>query len=74
MSYLLSFSTYQTKCVIEFLFRQLMMSRTLRVISDLPLKQWLTGRKRGKTEIQKREYLENENSFLDEIKCVFHSF
>ena len=26
------------------------------------------------TEIQKFEYLENEKSFLDEIKRIFHSF
>ena len=25
-------------------------------------------------EIQKFEYLENEKSFLDEIKNIFHSF
>ena len=30
--------------------------------------------KEGKTDIQKREYLENEKSFLDEIKNIFHSF
>ena len=30
--------------------------------------------KEGKTEIQKLEYLENEKSFLDEIKNIFHSF
>ena len=47
MSYLLSFSIYQTKCVIKFLFRQLVTSRTLRFIFNQPLKQWLTGRKRG---------------------------
>ena len=28
----------------------------------------------GRTEIQKYEYLENEKSFLDEIKNIFHSF
>ena len=28
----------------------------------------------GKTEIQKFEYLENNKSFLDEIKNIFHSF
>ena len=32
------------------------------------------GEKEGKTEIQKLEYLENEKSFLDEIKNIFHSF
>ena len=31
-------------------------------------------KKRGRTEIQKSEYLENEKSFLDEIKNIFHSF
>ena len=34
-------------CVIKFLFRQLMISQTIRFILDQPLKQWLTGRKRG---------------------------
>ena len=45
-----------------------------KIILDQPLKQWLTGRKEGKVEIQKLEYLENEKSFLDEIKSIFHSF
>ena len=27
-----------------------------------------------KMEIEKLEYLENEKSFLDEIKSTFHSF
>ena len=31
-------------------------------------------KKGGKTKIQKFEYLENENSFLDEIKNIFQSF
>ena len=70
MSYLFCFSRYQTKCVIKFLFRQLMTSQTLRFIFQQPLKHWLTGRK-GKTEIQKFEYLKNEKSFLDEIKYIF---
>ena len=48
MSHCFSFSRYQTKCVIEFLFRQLMMSWTLRLIFDHPVKLWLTGRKRRK--------------------------
>ena len=37
-------------------------------------RQWLTGKKEGKMEIQKFEYLENEKSYLDEIKSIFHSF
>ena len=28
----------------------------------------------GKLEIQKFEYLENKNSFLDEIKGIFHNY
>ena len=31
-------------------------------------------KKRGRTEIQKLEYLENEKSSLDEIKNIFHTF
>ena len=35
----------------------------------------MAGReKEGKTKIQKLEYLENEKSFLDEVKNIFHSF
>ena len=51
-----------------------MTSQTLRLIFDQPLKQWLTGKTEGKTEIQKFEYLENKKSFLDEIKNIFHRF
>ena len=43
-----SFSRYQTKCVIKFSFRQLMTSWILRFFLNQPLKQWPTGRKRGK--------------------------
>ena len=35
-----------------------------------PLKQWLTGEKEEKTEIQKSEYVENKKSFVDEIKNI----
>ena len=30
--------------------------------------------KEGKMEIQKFEYLENERSFLEEIKSIFHNY
>ena len=50
MSHLISFSRYQTKRVIKFLFRQIMMSQTLRFFLNQPLKQWLTGKKRGEEE------------------------
>ena len=36
------------QCFIEFLFRQFMTSWTLKFIFDHRLKQWPTGRKRGK--------------------------
>ena len=74
MLYLFSFSRYQTKCVIKILLRQLMMSLALRFTLDQPLKQWLTGRKRGEDGIQKFENLENKKYFLDEIKNIFHVF
>ena len=47
MSQLFSFSRYQIKRVINFLFRQLMTSQTLRFIFEQSLKQWLTERKKG---------------------------
>ena len=71
MSDLISFSQYEIKYDIKFLFRQLLTSWTFL---DHLLKQWLTGGKRGKTKIQKFEYLENGMSFLDVIRNIFHSF
>ena len=44
MSHLIFLLRYQAKCVIKFLFRQLI---TLRFFLAKSLKQWLTGRKRG---------------------------
>ena len=35
------------KCVIKFLFRQFMTSEILRFLLEQPLKQWVTGTKRG---------------------------
>ena len=76
MLHLISFSSYQKKIkyVIKFLFRQLMTSWISRFFLDQPLKQWLTGKKEGKTKIQKFKYLKNEKSFLDEIKTFFMNF
>ena len=48
--HIISFSRYQTKCVIKFLLRHLMTSQTSRFFVDQPLKQWLTARKRGEDE------------------------
>ena len=72
MSYLYSFLRYQTKCVIKFLFRQLMISLTLRFIFLQPLKAM--AEKDGNVKIQKFEYLENEKRFLDEIEKDFSQF
>ena len=70
MSYLFSFSRYQTKRVIEFVFRQLMTSWTLKFIFDHPLKQWPTGRKTWNDRNTKR-WISQEPK---EIKSSFHSF
>ena len=45
MSHLFSFPRCQTKCVIKFLFSQLMISQTIGFMLDQPLKQWLTALK-----------------------------
>ena len=74
MSNLFSFSRYQTKCVIMFLFGRLIALQTLRFIFDQSLKQRLTEEKEGKMETQKFQYLENGESLLDEIKSIFHNF
>ena len=71
LSHLISSSRYQTKCVIKFLFRQMMTSHILRFFLDQPLKQWLTGTERGEDKNTKLEYLKNEKSFLGEIKKHF---
>ena len=68
------FSRYQTKCVIRFLLRQLMLSYIGRFIMHQPLKQCPTWRKEGKMKGQKFEYLEKWNNFLDEIKSIFHKY
>ena len=44
MPYLFSFSRYQTKCVIKFLFAVI---DVINFILDQALKHWLTGIKRG---------------------------
>ena len=62
------------------------MSYTLRFIFHHLLKQWARG-KRGRnanakmqkfltemTEMQNFEYLKNKESFLDEIKSMFHNY
>ena len=46
-----------------------MMSQTLRLIFNHPLKQWPTGKKEEMAEIQKFEYLKNEKSFFESIKA-----
>ena len=72
MSHLISFSRYQTKCVIKFLFRQLMTS--FKIFLRSSSKAMTDGKKEGKRKIQKFKYLNNEKSFLDETKNFFPSF
>ena len=74
MSYLLFFSRHQTKCVINFLFRQLDVINFKIYLKSSSQAMADREKKRGRVEIQKFEYLENEKSFLDEIKNIFHSF
>ena len=64
MLHLISSSRYQTKCVFKSLFRQVMTSQTLRFFLNQPLKQWMTGKKRGKDEYTKiRIFLERKELF-----------
>ena len=53
MLHLISFSRYRTKCVIKSLFKQVMTLQTLRFFLNQPLKQRLTGKKRGEDEYTK---------------------
>ena len=54
---------YAVYDVINF---KIYLQTTLKAMAD-------REKKRGR-KIQKYEYLENEKSFLDEIKSIFHSF
>ena len=47
------FSRYQTKCIIKFLFTELMTSQTLRFISNHLLKQCPREKKKEKMKVQK---------------------
>ena len=51
-----------------------MTSWPLRLIFNHPVKQWPTGKKEGKTEKRKFEYVENKKSFLDGMKSIFHNY
>ena len=70
MSHIFSFSRYQTKCVIKSLFREML------IYLESSFKPMVDREKlsEGKLEIQKIECLENENSFLDETKSIFHNY
>ena len=74
MPQLFSFWRYQTKCVIKFLFRQLVKSYFEDLSSIILQSNGWQEEKEGRMEIQKFEYLENKKSFLDTIKSIFHSF
>ena len=70
MSYLFSFSRYLTKCVIKFLFRQLLMSKTSRFILNHPQSQWLIGEnwsQHGNT----KNFLRMKRAFQMKVKAFF---
>ena len=71
--HIFSFSMYQIKRLIKFLFIQLMTSSALRFIFDHPLKHWPRGEMRG-SQKYKTINLENEKVFLNEIKSIFHNY
>ena len=58
-----SFPRYQTKCIMKFLFSQLMMSQTIRFMLGQHLKQWLTGRKRGEDGNTKTRISREQKAF-----------
>ena len=74
MSYHVFFSRYQTKCVVKFLFRQLMTSYFKIYVQSSCKAMADSGENEEKTEMQKFEHLENEKRFLDEVKSIFRSF
>ena len=71
MSHLISFSRYQTKCVIKFLFRQLMLSWSLRFFLNQPLKQWLTGKKMGRPKYKNLNISRATRAFSMKSKTFF---
>ena len=64
MPHRISFLRNQAKCVTKFLFRQLMTSQVLRFFLDQPLKQWLTGKKRGEDENTKIQISQERKELL----------
>ena len=61
-------------CYCKLLFRQLMMSQTLRLILDQALKQWLTERKRGedgntKIWISWEQYCDHGSCLISPLHC-----
>ena len=74
MSYLFSFSRYQTN-VLSSSYLDDWWHHELEDLSSIILQSncWQVEQK-GRIEIQKFEYLDNENRFLDEIKSIFHTF
>ena len=74
MLYPFSFVRYQTKCIIKFLFRQLIASQNLRFIFHQPLKQWLAGRKRGQDRNSKISMSQERKEFFRRNKKRFSQF
>ena len=80
--YLILYQWPKFQCHMLFLSQNIIQNMLLSSYLDKwwwfflnhPLKPWLTGKKERKIKLQKFEYLENEKSFLDEIKNIFPSF
>ena len=68
MSYLFSFSRYQTKCVIKFLFRQLMTSQTNIYLGSSCKAMADREKREGKMEIQKLVEIIMPRSSVDFLK------
>ena len=68
MPHHISFSRYQTKCVIKFLIRQFMRSQTLRFFLNQPLSNDWQGKKEGEKKRGKRKY---KNLNISRMKRAF---
>ena len=65
MSYLFTFSRYQRKCVIKFLFRQLMTSATCKIYPQSPSKAMADReKKRRRKKYKNLNILRTEKAFF----------
>ena len=74
MSHLISFSRYQTKCDIKFLFRQLMSSWTLRFFLRSTSKAMVDSEKKREDKNTKIWMSREWKELFRSNKSIFHSF